>query len=58
MVSAGDVLAELVERAGERRRKKCSRKLHSLQLELFPDPLVPRDPERPLVDLLPEAYDV
>ena len=46
MVSAGDVLAELVERAAERRRKKCSRKLQSLQLELFLDPPVPRDPEQ------------
>ena len=28
-----------------------------LQLELFSDEAVPRDAERPLFDLLPEAYD-
>jgi hypothetical protein len=56
MVSAGEILEELIARAADRRRKK--RKLQGLQLELFADPPVPRDPERPLVDLLPEAYDV
>jgi hypothetical protein len=42
-----------------RRRKRHSGNLQGgLQLELFADPPVPRDPERPLVDLLPDAYDV
>jgi hypothetical protein len=58
LVSVGTILEELVERAADRRRKKRSGNLQGgLQLELFADQPVPRDPERPLFDLLPEAYD-
>jgi hypothetical protein len=56
MVSAGAILEELVERAADRQRKKRSGNLQGgLQLELFSDEAVPRDAERPLFDLLPEA---
>jgi hypothetical protein len=58
MVSAGAILEEQVERAADRRRKKRSGNLQGgLQLELFADQPVPRDPDRPLLDLMPEAYD-
>ena len=58
MVSAGEVLEELVERAADRRRRTRSGKLQrGLQLELFADQPVPRDADRPLFDLLPEAYE-
>ena len=64
LVSAGEILDELVERAADRKRfyrparrpKPGGKAKPSLQLELDFEP-VPRDPERPLVDLLPEAYD-
>jgi hypothetical protein len=57
MVSAGAILEDLVERAADRQRKKRSGNLRGgLQLELFSDEAVRRDPERPLFDLLPEAY--
>ncbi len=57
LVSCGQILEELVERAVDRRRKKRSGKLQGgLQLELFADQPIPRDPDRPLFDLLPEAY--
>ena len=81
LVSAGDVIQELVERARDRERfyrperrtkpgiaakecKKSSGKLQGVQLELFADelkvncsPSVNSDPDRPLFDLFPEAYD-
>ena len=58
MVSVSEVLDELIERAADRRRKKRSGKLQgALQLELFADQPVPRDADRPLFDLLPEAYE-
>jgi hypothetical protein len=58
MVSAGAILEELVERAADRQRKKRSGNLQGgLQLELFEDQPVPSDPDRPLLDLMPEAYD-
>jgi hypothetical protein len=57
MVSAGQILEELAERAAARQRRKRSVKLQGgLQLELFADEPIPRDAERPLFDLLPEAY--
>jgi hypothetical protein len=56
LISSGEILEELVERAADRKRRQ--RKLQGLQLELFAPEPVPRDPGRPLVDLLPEAYDV
>jgi hypothetical protein len=48
-----------------KRCKKSSRPLQGIQLEMFADPPDPkfyrpaviRDPERPLADLFPEAYD-
>jgi hypothetical protein len=58
LVSAGDVIQELVERAADRQRaKKRSGKLQGVQLELFPaQPAVQRPPaDRPLGDLFPEA---
>ena len=63
LLSTGEILEDIAARAADRRRrekksKQRAGKLQGIQLELFPDPLVPRDPERPLVDLLPEAYDV
>jgi hypothetical protein len=65
LVSAGAILEELVERAADRRRaKKRSGNLQGgLQLELFDEPItqqsyVPRDPDRPLLDLIPEAYSI
>jgi hypothetical protein len=65
LVSVGEVIGELVERADGRRRfyrpgrrpKLGAKAKESLQLELFPQEPVPRDAERPLFDLLPEAYD-
>ena len=59
MVSAGAVLDKLIERAADRRlRKRSSGNLQGgLQLKLFSDEPVARDAERPLFDLLPEAYD-
>jgi hypothetical protein len=59
MVSAGQILEELAERAADRhRRRKRSVKLQEgVQLELFADEPIPRDADRPLVDLLPEAYE-
>ena len=70
MVSASEILEELVERAGERqgfyrpRRRpkpgvadKRKGKSAAVQLELFGNPEIKRDADRPLYDLLPEAYD-
>jgi hypothetical protein len=58
MVSVSEVLDELTERAADRQRRKRSAKLQGgLQLELFSDQPVPRDADRPLFDLLPEAYE-
>jgi hypothetical protein len=58
MVSVGDVLDELIERAADRRRKKRRGKLQGgLQLELFADQPVPGDAERPLLDIFPEFYE-
>jgi len=64
MVSAGAILEQLVERAADRQRfyRPAPRPnpgtvaTQSLQLELFADQSVPRDAERPLFDLMPEAY--
>jgi hypothetical protein len=57
MVSAGAILEDVVERAADRQRnKRSSGNLQGLQLELFSDQSVPRDPDRPLLDILPEAY--
>jgi hypothetical protein len=63
LVSCGQILEELVERAADRRFYRPARRPkpraaagQSLQLELFADQPVPRDPDRPLFDLLPEAY--
>jgi hypothetical protein len=58
MVSAGEVLDELIERAADRRERRRSRNPQAgLQLELFADQPAPRDRDRPLFDLVPEAYD-
>ena len=51
VVSAGAILEELVERAADRRRKKRGNLQEGLQLELFADQPVPRDSDRPLLDL-------
>jgi hypothetical protein len=66
MVSAGEILGELVERAADRQRfyrpalrpKPSAKASQSLQLEFdFAQQEPPaRDPERPLFDLMPEAY--
>jgi len=59
LVPVGEVIQELVERAADRRRKKHGAKLRgSLQLELFGDQPIPRDAERPLFDLIPEASTI
>ena len=58
MVSVSEVLDELVESAADRRRRKRRGNPEGgLQLELFTDQPVPRDADRPLFDLLPEAYE-
>jgi hypothetical protein len=58
LVSCGQILEDLVERAADRWRKKHGAKLQeSLQLDLFADEPIPRNAERPLFDLIPEAYD-
>jgi hypothetical protein len=65
LVSCGDVLEELVERTAERQRfyrparqpKLGAKAKPSLQLELFAQGPPTRDAERPLFDLMPEAYD-
>ena len=58
MVSVGEVLNELIDRAADRRRKKRNVDLQGgLQLELFADQPAPRDAERPLFDVIPEAYE-
>ncbi len=80
LLSCGQILEELVERAADRRQrfyrpghrpKPGAVAKQSLQLELFADQTdsghekfmpgingsVPRDAERPLFDLLPEAYE-
>ena len=65
LVSCGDVLEELVERAAERQRfyrparrlKPGAKAKSSLQLELFAQEPVARDAERPLLDVFPEFYD-
>jgi hypothetical protein len=60
MVSVGELLGELVERAADRRRRAQKRKgASAVQLELFPEPVitVERPPaDQPLADLFPEAY--
>ncbi len=66
MVSAGDVLEELIERAADRRRfyrptrrpKPGAKAKPSMQLELFAQEPVARDAERPLFDVIPEAYGI
>ena len=67
LVSCGDVLEELAERAADRQRfyrparrpKPGAKAKPSLQMELdfAQQEPVARDPERPLFDLLPEAYE-
>jgi hypothetical protein len=67
LISCDDVLEELVERAADRQRfyrPACRPKLGakakpSLQLELdfAQQEPVARDADRPLFDLLPEAYE-
>ena len=48
MVSAGQVLEELVDRAAERRRRKCSGNLQGgVQLELFAEEPVPMNNRSP-----------
>jgi hypothetical protein len=64
MLSTGEILEAIALRAAERRRAKkrsSGNQQGGLQLELFDEPItqqsyVPRDPERPLLDILPEAY--
>jgi hypothetical protein len=64
MVPVSAVLEELVECAADRqrfyrpaRRPKLGAKAKpSLQLELFSQEPTARDAERPLFDLIPEAY--
>lgn len=64
LVSAGAILEELIERAADRQRfyrparrlKPGAKAKQPMQLELDFEP-VARDPERPLFDLVPEAYD-
>jgi hypothetical protein len=52
------LLASSSQKAADRRRKKHGAKQQgSLQLDLFADEPIPRDAERPLFDLIPEAYD-
>jgi len=61
MVSAGEILEELTERAADRRRKKRSGKLQGVQLELdfeqhFADqPATDGRDRPPLADLFPDA---
>lgn len=58
MASAGAIL----EGAGRASRRSPAEESSGnlqggLQLELFADQPVPRDPGRPLLDLMPEAFD-